>query len=477
MALHLQAFPDGVFKRLDRIISDFPLDVTSVLDGKTERLPKQLSRYLLPSEPDRHVRSLLQQAVKRHFGESALLTLLLPSERSELPPISSMASRPSSISSAASSESSTSTPRRREHRQERHQEHEHVRRASEPGSMANNIEKLFSALHRRHTSYSGPEAALHAQSEPARDRRSRSVHIECEAGRKGRRPHVPNRSYTYPHGTESENSYLGQGSGENHSYRHHQHRQDSEHRSASRDSSRHSLSRFGHEGNGEGKTRHSRYPPSTSSYTHATSSTASSSVCESTRLTSTTSTSIRRASDPKVHDAHATLPEIHHADRRPTVCDSGRFRGTKQKSGSNRGASCTGLPASEAAPVASSSSRKDSRGKLCRDETNNVREHGHGYCTERRVSVNGEDKDYRLYASSSTMPPPASVPVRQRSLTETCQQAPPPLRLPLRPAMSLCATVTTLENELAGLAQSGGRENDQTWGDFMRSSPRVAFVS
>ncbi|CAK7223768.1 hypothetical protein SCUCBS95973_005291 [Sporothrix curviconia] len=62
MALHLQAFPDGVFKRLSRVISDFPLDLVSAPDAKTERLPKQLSRYLLPRVPDGHIRSLLQQA-------------------------------------------------------------------------------------------------------------------------------------------------------------------------------------------------------------------------------------------------------------------------------------------------------------------------------------------------------------------------------------------------------------------------------
>ena len=73
MALQLQAFPDEVAARLDKVISDFPLEAVSAMDGKSERLPKQLSRYLLPRTPDHEVRTLLQQAVKRHFGETALV--------------------------------------------------------------------------------------------------------------------------------------------------------------------------------------------------------------------------------------------------------------------------------------------------------------------------------------------------------------------------------------------------------------------
>ncbi|EPE06471.1 hydroxyproline-rich glycoprotein dz-hrgp [Ophiostoma piceae UAMH 11346] len=73
MALQLQAFPDEVAARLDKVISDFPLEAVSAMDGKVERLPKQLSRYLLPKTPDYQTRALLQQAVKRHFGETALV--------------------------------------------------------------------------------------------------------------------------------------------------------------------------------------------------------------------------------------------------------------------------------------------------------------------------------------------------------------------------------------------------------------------
>ncbi len=72
MTLHLQAFPDEVYCRLEKIVADFPLDTASLLDGKSERLPKQLSRYLLPETPNLLMQSLLKQAIKRHFSEAAL---------------------------------------------------------------------------------------------------------------------------------------------------------------------------------------------------------------------------------------------------------------------------------------------------------------------------------------------------------------------------------------------------------------------
>ncbi|CAK7223765.1 hypothetical protein SCUCBS95973_005290 [Sporothrix curviconia] len=129
------------------------------------------------------------------------------------------------------------------------------------------------------------------------------------------------------------------------------------------------------------------------------------------------------------------------------------------------------------------------------------------YRMERRASGSGDDKNYRLHASSLATSPLSSAPVLQYSSSsasasqggdkDRCHpvvakneppnktkagapqapEPPSPRRLPNRPAMSLCATVTTLENELDGLLEDGGSESDQTWDDYLRSSPRVAPVS
>ncbi|EFW98900.1 hypothetical protein CMQ_4752 [Grosmannia clavigera kw1407] len=72
MTINAQAFPDEEARRLNKVVSTSPLEAKSALDGKIERLPKQLSRYLLPRKPDHQIRDLLLQAVKRHFGDSCL---------------------------------------------------------------------------------------------------------------------------------------------------------------------------------------------------------------------------------------------------------------------------------------------------------------------------------------------------------------------------------------------------------------------
>ncbi|KKY34573.1 hypothetical protein UCDDA912_g05440 [Diaporthe ampelina] len=47
----VQAYPDEEAKRLDKVVSALPIEADSLLDGKPERLPKQISRYLLPEKP------------------------------------------------------------------------------------------------------------------------------------------------------------------------------------------------------------------------------------------------------------------------------------------------------------------------------------------------------------------------------------------------------------------------------------------
>lgn len=59
----IQAYPDEEAKRLDKVVSALPIEADSLLDGKPERLPKQISRYLLPKEPVRKIRRLVDDAL------------------------------------------------------------------------------------------------------------------------------------------------------------------------------------------------------------------------------------------------------------------------------------------------------------------------------------------------------------------------------------------------------------------------------
>lgn len=59
----IQAYPDEEAKRLDRVVSALPIEADSLLDGKPERLPKQISRYLLPKEPLRKFKRLVDEAI------------------------------------------------------------------------------------------------------------------------------------------------------------------------------------------------------------------------------------------------------------------------------------------------------------------------------------------------------------------------------------------------------------------------------
>ncbi|ROW06494.1 hypothetical protein VMCG_04343 [Cytospora schulzeri] len=60
----IQAYPDEEAKRLDKVVSDLPIEADSLLDGKPERLPKQISRYLLPEKPLRKSQKLVDEAMK-----------------------------------------------------------------------------------------------------------------------------------------------------------------------------------------------------------------------------------------------------------------------------------------------------------------------------------------------------------------------------------------------------------------------------
>lgn len=60
----IQAYPDEEARRLDKVVSALPIEADSLLDGKPERLPKQISRYLLPNEALRKTRRLVEETMK-----------------------------------------------------------------------------------------------------------------------------------------------------------------------------------------------------------------------------------------------------------------------------------------------------------------------------------------------------------------------------------------------------------------------------
>ncbi|KAF4458550.1 hypothetical protein FALBO_14719 [Fusarium albosuccineum] len=64
MLCQIQAFPDKETKRLNRVIADLPITADGpLIDGKPERLPKQLSRHLFPAERHRETHDLVVDAI------------------------------------------------------------------------------------------------------------------------------------------------------------------------------------------------------------------------------------------------------------------------------------------------------------------------------------------------------------------------------------------------------------------------------
>ncbi|KAF9877830.1 hypothetical protein CkaCkLH20_04965 [Colletotrichum karsti] len=64
MVSNILAYPDPEARRLHAIMSSLPINSDGpFVDGKAERLPKQLSRHLLPEHHDKKVRKILDEAV------------------------------------------------------------------------------------------------------------------------------------------------------------------------------------------------------------------------------------------------------------------------------------------------------------------------------------------------------------------------------------------------------------------------------
>ncbi|PNY19944.1 Uncharacterized protein TCAP_07459 [Tolypocladium capitatum] len=65
MANFIQSSPDLEARRLDHVMAALPIDAAgSTLDGKPERLPKQLSRHLFPSRPHKGTGKRVDNALK-----------------------------------------------------------------------------------------------------------------------------------------------------------------------------------------------------------------------------------------------------------------------------------------------------------------------------------------------------------------------------------------------------------------------------
>jgi hypothetical protein len=64
MTINILAYPEEESRRLEKVVLALPIDADGqVIDGKPERLPKQISRHLLPDRADRKSRRVLKDAI------------------------------------------------------------------------------------------------------------------------------------------------------------------------------------------------------------------------------------------------------------------------------------------------------------------------------------------------------------------------------------------------------------------------------
>ncbi|KAH6622807.1 hypothetical protein F5144DRAFT_495368 [Chaetomium tenue] len=67
MTLAMRAYPNEESQRLGMVVATLPINAAALFDIKPERLPKQISRHLLPERPDRQARVLLSSTLKAHL--------------------------------------------------------------------------------------------------------------------------------------------------------------------------------------------------------------------------------------------------------------------------------------------------------------------------------------------------------------------------------------------------------------------------
>jgi len=70
MTIQILAYPEAESRRLEKVVLAMPIDADGqVIDGKPERLPKQISRHLLPENEDRNSRKLVENAITNFFED------------------------------------------------------------------------------------------------------------------------------------------------------------------------------------------------------------------------------------------------------------------------------------------------------------------------------------------------------------------------------------------------------------------------
>ncbi|KAL8336364.1 hypothetical protein RB601_000267 [Gaeumannomyces tritici] len=95
---NIKAYPDEEAQRLARIVLQVPLSVANAADGKLERMPRMISRGLLPEQSDIKARKIFDEALKDFI------------EDSEVFPMSPSGSRPSGLNLNIPGSSSSRLP-------------------------------------------------------------------------------------------------------------------------------------------------------------------------------------------------------------------------------------------------------------------------------------------------------------------------------------------------------------------------------
>lgn len=70
MTIFILSYPEEETKRLQKVVEAMPIDADGeMVDGKPERLPKQISRHLLPPKEDRKSRKHVEKAISEFFED------------------------------------------------------------------------------------------------------------------------------------------------------------------------------------------------------------------------------------------------------------------------------------------------------------------------------------------------------------------------------------------------------------------------
>jgi hypothetical protein len=73
--LFILAYPEEEFRRLEKVILELPIDCDGdLVDGKPERLPKQISRHLFPEKEDRIMKKLLEKTILPLLKNAGLIS-------------------------------------------------------------------------------------------------------------------------------------------------------------------------------------------------------------------------------------------------------------------------------------------------------------------------------------------------------------------------------------------------------------------